>query len=161
MKKQPLIPPDTKQCQAQRKEGCWPDAQHFMIIGPAQLVRCTNKPTVIVKEVRPSEDGRRGSMSLCDACYQVFLKQNGTGFATCRPILWDVFIYEYKTRKIESVAGTNLPESGSFHTVEKRLDTVVGRLNDNYGVIAVPAGTHKKGDVLSKNVQTYEGESED
>lgn len=71
---------------------------------------------------------------------------------------WDVFIYEYATRKIESVAGTNLPESGSFHTVGKRVDTVCGRLNDAFGVIAVPAGQFNKGDVLPKDVEEYEGD---
>lgn len=70
--------------------------------------------------------------------------------------LWDVFIFEYATRKIESTAGTNLPESGSFHTVAKRIDTVCGRLNDSYGVIAVPAGLFKKGDVLPQDVETYD-----
>ena len=69
---------------------------------------------------------------------------------------WDVFIYEYATRQIESVAGTDLPETGGFHTVEKRIDTVCGRLNDSYGVIAVPAGQFKKGDVIPKDVEEYE-----
>jgi hypothetical protein len=75
--------------------------------------------------------------------------------------LWDVVIYAFATRIIESVAGTSLPESGSFHTVSKRLDTVCGRLNDHFGVIAVPAALYKKGDTLPKNVETYEGQSED
>ena len=71
--------------------------------------------------------------------------------------LWDVFIYAFKTRKIESQAGKDLPETGSFHTVEKRIDTVCGRLNDSYGVIAVPAGKFKKDAVLPKDVEEYEG----
>ena len=69
---------------------------------------------------------------------------------------WDVFIYEYATRKIESVAGENLPETGSFHTVGKRVDTVCGRLNDAFGVIAVPAGKFNKGDVLPEDVEEYD-----
>ena len=70
--------------------------------------------------------------------------------------LWDVFIYEYATRKIDTKVGENLPESGSFHTVDKRIDTVLGRLNDHYGVIAVPAGQFKKGDVLPQDVEEYQ-----
>ena len=69
---------------------------------------------------------------------------------------WDVFIYEYATRKIESVAGRDLPASGSFHTVGKRIETVLGRLNDNYGVTAVPSGRFQKGDVLPRDVEEFE-----
>ena len=75
-----------------------------------------------------------------------------------QPNRWDVFIYEYETRKIETVAGENMPESGSFHTVGKRLDLVCGRLNDAFGVIAVPAGVFKKGDILPPNVTEYGGD---
>lgn len=62
--------------------------------------------------------------------------------------LFDVVIYEVETREIESIAGTDLPESGSFHTVDKRIETVWPRLNDYYSVCAVDAGKFKKGDVL-------------
>lgn len=82
----PLTPPDPKQCQAEKKEGAWPDAEHFMVIGPAHMARCQNKPTVIIKEVKPAADGRRGSMSLCPDCLKTFLKQNGTTFAVIAPI---------------------------------------------------------------------------
>jgi len=81
-----LIPPDPEQCQAQHKEGCWPDAQHFMVIGPRQLVRCKNPPTVIAYEKRPGKDGRKGSMSLCNKCLVVFIEQFGGQFATIKPI---------------------------------------------------------------------------
>jgi len=69
--------------------------------------------------------------------------------------LWDVLIVETKSRKIESVAGTDLPESGSFHTVDKRLLTVADRINDNYFVVAVDAGQFKKGAVLPNDVEKY------
>lgn len=62
--------------------------------------------------------------------------------------LFDVVIYELATRKIDTIAGTNLPESGSFHTVDKRMETVWLRLNDAYSVRAVEAGKYKKGDIL-------------
>lgn len=62
--------------------------------------------------------------------------------------LFDVVIYEIATRKIDTIAGTNLPESGSFHTVDKRMETVWPRLNEHYSVRAVEAGKYAKGDVL-------------
>ena len=62
--------------------------------------------------------------------------------------LFDVVIYEIATRKIDTIAGTNLPESGSYHTVDKRIETVWPRLNDAYSVRAVEAGKYVKGDVL-------------
>lgn len=61
---------------------------------------------------------------------------------------YDVVIYERATRVIDSIAGTDLPESGSFHTVGKRLETVAPRLNQYYGVKAVEAGKYAKGDKL-------------
>lgn len=62
--------------------------------------------------------------------------------------LYDVVIYEIATKKIDSIAGTNLPESGGFHTVAKRIETVWPRLDDDYSVRAVEAGKYAKGDVL-------------
>jgi hypothetical protein len=63
-----LIPPDRKQCQSMILSGAWPDAQHFMAMGPRTSTRCTNKPVVIVYELHPGKDAQRGSMSLCGAC---------------------------------------------------------------------------------------------
>ena len=67
--------------------------------------------------------------------------------------LFDVVIYEVETREIDTIAGINLPESGSFHTVDKRIDTVLPRLNEMYNVCAVEAGKYKKGDVLPPDVE--------
>lgn len=82
----PLIPPDRNQCQREKMVGCWPDARHFMNIGPGKLVRCTNKPSWIAKERKPGEDGRRGSMSLCDECAKFLIEVKGKGFAILKPI---------------------------------------------------------------------------
>jgi len=68
---------------------------------------------------------------------------------------WDVFIFEYGSRKIETLAGSDLPEAGSFHTVQKRIDTVLPRLSDKFGVIAVPAGQFKVGDLIPQGVEEY------
>ena len=62
--------------------------------------------------------------------------------------LYDVVIYEIATRKIDTIAGKDLPKSGSFHTVNKRLETVAPRLNEDYAVRAVAPGKYAKGDVL-------------
>ena len=61
---------------------------------------------------------------------------------------FDVVIFEVTTRKVTNMAGTNLPETGSFHTVSKRMETVQERINDHYGVLAVPAGTVEVGDTI-------------
>jgi len=66
---------------------------------------------------------------------------------------WDVVIYEIGTGKVNTIAGTDLPETGSFHTVAKRLDTVRERLNEAYYAIRVPPGKYKKGDIISKEDQ--------
>lgn len=75
-KKPKLIPPDLDRCQAEKKVGCHPDAQHFMIIGPAGMERCKSKPHYIVCELKAGKDGLKGSMSLCSACLAVFIDQN-------------------------------------------------------------------------------------
>lgn len=68
-----LIPPNKKQCQAEK-----PNGNTFMTLGgiPGR-VRCTNKPFVIVIEREPNpQDGMRGSMSMCPECFAVFKEQN-------------------------------------------------------------------------------------
>lgn len=62
-----LIPPDPKQCQADK-----PNGASFMSMGafPA-LVRCSNVPSVIITETMPGKDGLIGSMSLCQECLEV------------------------------------------------------------------------------------------
>jgi hypothetical protein len=68
IKKAQLTPPDLKRCQAEWRGGS------FMTLGPRQMERCENPPTVIVKELKPSEkDGQHGAMSLCPTCLTKFL----------------------------------------------------------------------------------------
>lgn len=77
----PLIPPDKKRCQAMKREGS------FMTLGPRPPAeRCTNVPTVIAKENKHNEDGRRGSMSLCDECLKELVRRTGKNYATATPI---------------------------------------------------------------------------
>ena len=71
-----LIPPDPKQCQAEKPNGYTP----FTLGGIPGYVRCTNEPTWIATEAKQNEDGLVGSMSLCDDCKQVMIKQLGEDF---------------------------------------------------------------------------------
>lgn len=65
---------------------------------------------------------------------------------------WDVVVFDMATRKVVSVAGTDLPESGSFHTVDKRVDTVLGRINlHNFSVAKVPPGKYGLNSVLEED----------
>lgn len=67
-KKVKLIPPDMKQCQVEK-----PNGNTFMTLGGVPgLVRCKNKPTVLVKETKAGKDGQKGSMTMCASCYEVF-----------------------------------------------------------------------------------------
>ena len=76
-----LTPPDRKRCQAEQLGGS------FMTLGPRPLIRCKNKPIVIVTENKPSEkDGQKGSMSLCLHCWKQMIKQCGKDYAAAEPI---------------------------------------------------------------------------
>lgn len=61
---------------------------------------------------------------------------------------FDVVIYEYETRKIDTIAGTDLKLEGRHNSVESRLSVVLPRLNERYGATEVEAGKYKKGDKL-------------
>jgi len=77
-----LIPPDLKQCQAEK-----PNGNSFMTLGGVPgLVRCKEKPTVVAYENNPAEDGLKGSMSLCDSCAKKLVETHGSEFATLKPI---------------------------------------------------------------------------
>lgn len=78
----PLTPPDPERCQTMVSNG-----NSFMTLGGRPgLVRCTNKPAVIITETQPAEDGQIGSMSLCDECEKVFDARMPAGFATKRAV---------------------------------------------------------------------------
>ena len=67
-----LIAPDIERCQAQKPNG----STAFSMGGRPKIVRCDNKPNLIVSETEASEaDGLLGAMSLCLDCYIVFRKQ--------------------------------------------------------------------------------------
>ncbi len=73
-----MIPPDPKQCQAEK-----PNGHTFMTLGGRPgTERCRNVPTAIAVENQPGADGLRGSMSLCDECREILVKQLGLNFCT-------------------------------------------------------------------------------
>lgn len=77
-----IEPPDLKVCQAIK-----PNGKSFMSIGGKPgMIRCNNKPTVIATETKAGDDGFIGSMSLCDECMNVSLKQLPQGFCTYKTI---------------------------------------------------------------------------
>jgi hypothetical protein len=64
---------------------------------------------------------------------------------------YDVLIYNMETNIVDTVAGTDLPIKGSFHTVRKRVDAAHDRINlDRYSVLTLPTGRRKKGDLLTQ-----------
>lgn len=71
-KKSPIIPPDLGTCQAEK-----PNGHSFMTLGGSlgKLERCTEEPSILIVEKSAGKDGKRGSMSLCKDCFEVFKKQ--------------------------------------------------------------------------------------
>ena len=65
-----MTPVDPKRCQAFSKQGS------FMTLGPRNWERCELSPAVILSEIKPGLDGKKGSMSLCEDCLLVFKKLN-------------------------------------------------------------------------------------
>lgn len=81
-KKTKLVPPDKKQCQAEKSNGV-----NFMTLGGRhEMVRCKNSPSAIITETKPGKDGQLGSMSLCQACWLVAAQQLGPDAFTSRHI---------------------------------------------------------------------------
>jgi len=77
-----LIPPDIKQCQAEK-----PSGHTFMTLGGRPgLVRCSNKPTYVITETKKGADGKRGSMSLCDSCLAVAINQLSSSAFTMKKV---------------------------------------------------------------------------
>jgi hypothetical protein len=62
--------------------------------------------------------------------------------------LCDVVVVEVETGLVQSVVGENLRRTDGFHNAERRLETVVGRLNERYFASIVPAGQAKVGERL-------------
>lgn len=71
-----MIAIDKERCQAEKPNG----ATFMTLGGTSKMVRCNNKPTVIVTEKQVGSDGLKGSMCLCDDCLNVAEKQLPLGF---------------------------------------------------------------------------------
>jgi hypothetical protein len=75
--------PDLKQCQAEKPQGS------FMTMGGSipSYIRCKNKPLYIATEKQPIKGYKKcGSMSLCEDCKNVMIKQLGKNYATIKKI---------------------------------------------------------------------------
>jgi len=68
-----LEPADPNRCQGEHTA----DTNFMTLGGPpvGSMVRCSNKPTVIVKETVPGDDGLCGEMSMCTECLTIFTKK--------------------------------------------------------------------------------------
>lgn len=78
-----LIPPDLKRCQAEMSNG-----YSFMTFGGVPgMVRCKNKPIVIIKDIVPGDDGLIGSMTLCASCWNVAIQQLGQHSFSAEPVV--------------------------------------------------------------------------
>ncbi len=78
MSKKKLDPADLKQCQTEELEGS------FMTFGPRSYRRCKEPPMWVATEKCKGEDGRRGSMSMCQRHrekYEKFYQKD-------RPVTW-------------------------------------------------------------------------
>ena len=64
--------------------------------------------------------------------------------------LWDVVIYHAETKVVESIPGVAMRREIGFHNAEKRLDTVIGRINHNYHAAIVPSGVYHVGSIVSE-----------
>ena len=74
-----LIPPDLTRCQVDV-----PNGDSFMTIGGklGGRVRCSNVPRYIVYEIVAGDDGRFGSMSMCQSCIEKFTEMFGNKVET-------------------------------------------------------------------------------
>lgn len=67
-----------------------------------------------------------------------------------KPKLFDVVIYKIDDGVVDTIAGKDMERTQGHYNAEKRMDTVITRLNDKYNVSIVPAGIYNKGDVLKR-----------
>lgn len=65
---------------------------------------------------------------------------------------WDVLIFKIEDRKVDTIAGERMRKHDGFHNANKRLETVLGRLNEHYNACIVHHGEYKVGDVLPEGV---------
>jgi len=64
--------------------------------------------------------------------------------------LYDVVIFEIATKKVTSIVGVGMQLDEGHYNAQKRIETVLPRLNDNFDVSAVPAGKYNVGDVIAE-----------
>lgn len=104
-----MIPPDLERCQAEK-----PNGESFMTLGGGhKMIRCDNKPTVIVTETQPGPDGKIGSMSLCTDCLKVAINQLPKGYFKVDYIPQVRFKCTGCGKEYPYVMGENCPHCGN------------------------------------------------
>jgi hypothetical protein len=70
-----LEPHDYARCQAEITTNV--NARNFMKMGGkiGGKSRCDSTPTILVSELKVGSDGKRGSMTLCESCWKVFIEK--------------------------------------------------------------------------------------
>ena len=61
---------------------------------------------------------------------------------------FDVVVYDNATRTISAVVGTSM----SMEKADKRVDTMLARINEEHGVEIVPSGLYAKGSILARPI---------
>ncbi len=75
-----LEPVDTGQCQCEHNT-----YNPFIMGGPVyHMVRCEDKPSVVVTKKKEDEHGQKGAMSLCNKHLLAFIKKYGAGVMNYR-----------------------------------------------------------------------------
>jgi len=62
--------------------------------------------------------------------------------------LFDVVVYETDTRTITNITGTAMRRYSGHYNAERRLETMIGRMNEKFDAEIVPTGKYKVGDIL-------------
>ncbi len=62
--------------------------------------------------------------------------------------LFDVVVYQISSGEITNIVGKNLKKNSGYFNAERRVETVLNRMNKYYNAEIVPAGKYKVGDFL-------------
>jgi len=104
-----MIPVDLGRCQADK-----PNGESFMTLGGGhKMIRCKNKPTVVIKETKPGPDGLYGGMSLCDECLKKAYEQLPEGYFEVTRLPLIRFKCTGCGKEYDYVMGENCPNCGN------------------------------------------------
>lgn len=61
-------------------------------------------------------------------------------------------VFEINTRKVTNIVGKDMEKNKGHYNAERRLNTILERMNENYDAAIVPAGSLKLGDTIPDNI---------